>query len=105
MFGMNTPSFYCIDNVTTEDISTSTEAINQEFVFNVFPNPVSDVLQIDCDYNSGEIQLIDSRGVVIYHQTPVEDHIALDIRDYSQGVYYVQLVTSKGKYVRTIVKN
>lgn len=103
-FGMNTPSFFCIDNVTTEDVPTSTSAIGPDLLIDVYPNPVSDLLYVTCAHSSGEIRLIDSRGVVIDHQTLQEDRITVDMRDCPQGVYYLQLVTANGVLTRTIVK-
>lgn len=50
-FGMNTPAFFCIDNLTTADSPLSiNDAINTDKV-NVYPNPAKEALTIDLKQN------------------------------------------------------
>lgn len=60
-------------------------------ILQVYPNPVSDVLQIS---NDGEIQsvyLYDVNGNVVYYSTPWVDKVTIDVGNLSNGVYLLEV--------------
>jgi len=44
--GMNTPGYFCIDNVQTGDATTGIFGNREELAFSFYPNPSSDVIKI-----------------------------------------------------------
>lgn len=49
VFGMNTPAYFCVDNLTTSDGITSVENVEEIGNFTLFPNPVSSFVNIESE--------------------------------------------------------
>jgi len=45
-FGMNTPAYFCVDNIFSTNPTTSITAINAPDLFEIYPNPTTDYIQI-----------------------------------------------------------
>ena len=54
-FGMNTPAFYCIDNVVLSTIRTGISQIETTTPWKLFPNPASNHLQIESTFNTEDL--------------------------------------------------
>lgn len=82
----------------TNYITTGVKA-EQEFNFNLYPNPVSERLTID-HRSSGKVtvQLISAQGNIVLEQDFATNKIELNLASVSPGVYLVNL-TSEGKTV------
>jgi hypothetical protein len=104
MFGMNTPAFFCIDNVTTEDVTTSITNIQADLDIIIYPNPASDVVRVECDCSDGDLRLIDSHGVVVKQARLQDGRIILGLGNAPSGVYYVQLISAKGAFTQALIK-
>jgi uncharacterized protein DUF4465/type IX secretion system substrate protein len=102
-FGMNTPAFFCIDNVTTEDISTGVSKVNEALKFDVFPNPTADVTHLTWNHEEAELFLVNSRGVVVSRQTLTEGANEVSFNSQSSGTYYLKAVTKNGIFTKTII--
>jgi hypothetical protein len=63
-FGMNTPAYFCIDDVQlAEDITSNTIDINDSPTINIFPNPTTDYIQISGLYgNSNQLNIYNTQG-------------------------------------------
>lgn len=97
-WGMNTPSYFAIDNVYynyTFGIQEKTLDIS------VYPNPVMDNLTIKGE--SGIVYLRDINGNLILSQ---EHSIIslINMKSFASGVYFLELVNSNGKAVQKIIK-
>lgn len=75
------------------------ESINQDFNFSVFPNPVSDFVNIktsSSDYNQ-EITLSNSLGQIVYRAMVTKNNkVAIDVSKFEVGVYYLKLKRKDG---------
>lgn len=74
--------------------------------FEIFPNPASDVVFVKLDAAmaiDAELQVLDVVGRELY-RTPANvngsNQLAIPVKHLSDGVYYMNLVTSEGKSVR-----
>lgn len=75
--------------------------------FQVYPNPVSDVLHIKTNATNGQLRFIDTRGKVLMHQT-LDQHEALqqisfDLTSLQSGIYFIQLFTKEGIHAHRIL--
>lgn len=70
----------------------------------IYPNPTSDVINIEIDDNA-RFELINSFGQVV-HASDVSGNSRVDISQFSSGWYFARLITSDGKVgVQKILKH
>ena len=85
-FGMNTPAYFCIDNVTVQ-MPNSTEEINSEDMFIAYPNPAQNEICFDNE-RPMTIAVYDELGRL---QLKTNDHSGcLDISALRPGRYYIR---------------
>ena len=77
--------------------------INEGFKVSIFPNPTSGIFSIEIkDANLEFVRIFDVNGKEIIFSAP---NLRFDISSYSNGIYFLEIGTSKGKTVKRIVKN
>src|SRR5690606_38903337 len=102
-------SVFKLDNFVISAVNTVPLNI-QEWIsskFNVFPNPVNDVVTITNNENIGieEIVVYDMDGKRVKEQKcKNESEIQLNIKDLASGVYMLHIKTKEGVTVKKIVK-
>ncbi|MEY3079289.1 MAG: hypothetical protein RL086_442 [Bacteroidota bacterium] len=81
-------------SLTTNGIQT-----NQEITKNirVYPNPANDVVKIDCSYEIEKIEMIDTRGVLLFQSTENKKEFFLPENTQS-GCYVLVIHTPEGFY-------
>lgn len=74
--------------------------------FNLYPNPVADVLTIKGNNNLKEIIVFDVNGRVLDNISVVGIQLekVLNVTELTQGIYFVRVVSSKGQFVSKLVK-
>lgn len=88
-FGMNTPAYFCMDNVTTEQIMTSAEDIEEQGLVQVYPNPAQEKLYIDChDLRNQKLFIYNTRGQLLISKIINQDHNYIDVRSLDSGYYF-----------------
>jgi hypothetical protein len=70
---------------------SAVDKVNESIV-SVYPNPVSDYLQVRLNENSGvaNFKLFDIQGKMLY-QVPVHNQLTVDLSRYQNGLYFYQL--------------
>lgn len=81
---------------TSNDIETAS-AID----FAIYPNPVSNTLNIDCDQEVSKIEVFDMQGKKM---TIADNATAINVSTLDKGIYLVRIITNEGVGVRTFVK-
>lgn len=78
-----------------------------DLTFDVFPNPVSDVLQVEVFAESGRLQLMDMNGRIVYEQTfspdPALVRTQIDVSTLAKGTYLLQLKDRYGIQTKQII--
>ena len=69
--------------------------------FNIYPNPVNDVIFIETEMNVEEVVVYDVNGRQQGNKTTGQ-HI--DVKNLSNGVYFVKVKTENGEVVRRFIK-
>lgn len=98
--GINPPSF-------KKDNSNQDSGNLRNTEFNVYPNPVSDVLNISINSEiNSEIIIEDLKGQIIYKQRANEgfQNLTIDLSNISSGFYLVKQVNANGVYTQKIIK-
>ena len=75
------------------------EEVPSEGVVNVYPNPVTDVLNIQAD-NVQKVELMDMSGRRIL----TTDKEQIDVRRLHAGSYFVRVITSRNTTIKRVVK-
>jgi hypothetical protein len=96
---------YSYDNGHCEDqaslqITVGTVGIDDIDIsnsLNLYPNPMSDVLNIGLDdVKVSEIQIFDIAGKVLYSTGVDSDHLSVDVSGFAPGMYFVRFVMQDG---------
>lgn len=98
IFGINTPTYFAIDDVSYQYYWGLNE---NSMEISVFPNPVVDQLTIKGE--TGVVTILDLSGKVL----KTVDHkllSSIDLSDFEPGLYMVELQNSKGKFSTKILK-
>jgi YVTN family beta-propeller protein len=66
----------------------------------VYPNPVSDNLQIQTEVPIKELEITDITGRLLYTTTAK----TINCSSFAKGVYFIKLTTENGKAVKKFVK-
>ena len=70
-------------------------------MINVYPNPASNVLNIDAGSDVQQVTLINPVGQVVYNTQLEADKTSIDLSGYSVGVYMVQFKGKDGTVLST----
>lgn len=97
-FGMNTPAFFCIDNLQAE-FFTGINEINQN-ALNIFPNPSVGSINIDYNERFSTINIINLQGKMVLQSKQK----TIDINSLENGIYVVQIETENGVLNSKFVK-
>lgn len=97
-FGMNTPAYLAVDKVYHQSYWGITEMEN---AFEVYPNPVNDVLNIKG--SEGEIRIFNLKGELILSKNHLLE-TQIDFTDIPSGIYFIELQHENGVTVQKIVK-
>lgn len=85
-FGMNTPAYFCIDEITTT-MPVSTNDIALESLA-VFPNPTSEYINFNWTYASkATAHLINQKGQLVAQQNITGFDNRIDVSHLAKGVY------------------
>ncbi|MEM7161842.1 MAG: DUF4465 domain-containing protein [Bacteroidota bacterium] len=100
-FGMNTPAYFCIDNVSTTPLSISIQELD-EGALNIFPNPAQDVLNIELEqvsqvrvYNALQQEVSSVQFNAGRHQ--------LAVNNWPAGIYFLHVQQGEKRGVQRFV--
>lgn len=83
-----------LDWFTFKTINTAVDKIESMKVFNLFPNPMGDILNIDTQEATTDIKIYDMLGKVVFHGT---NERQVNTRDFNKGIYVVRATFENGK--------
>lgn len=105
-FGMNTPAYFCVDNVTTTDVVSSKNPQVTTLSIEIFPNPTADFLNLRLaeENEVSFVQIFDLQGKIVFSKTISDAQNRLDIRLLPAGNYLLQAQQGgkigSGKFVK-----
>jgi len=104
-WGMNTPAFFCIDNLTTQDADpTSIADANAGVSFSVFPNPTADVVTVR-GIAQQNVRVMDMQGRTLMTQGPsAADMATFDLSALPSGIYLMEVWGQDSREVSRLVK-
>lgn len=80
------------------------ENLDPTVEINVYPNPISDIVNIELSANvlNSQMQLIDGAGRTVLTELVTELKFKIDFTSYSKGTYYLNFKNDKGTILQTI---
>lgn len=94
MYGYN----ITVDELVVTSASLSTHDAVKNETFSIFPNPVSDVLNIKSNQEIVETMIFDSAGKIVIKT--IKNNNQINIGDLSSGIYFVQTKDKTGNINR-----
>ncbi len=98
-FGMNTPSYFCLDNLTYSTIFSVSE---EESKFSVYPNPVTDMLTFSENIN--ELKAYDLTGALVLDLKTAELSNEISLTHLNSGIYTFQFFLNDSIISKKIIK-
>jgi hypothetical protein len=96
---MNTPSYFCMDNFTTDENNLAVNSLPAASIAKVYPNPAHDVMYVDIADNSVQhIAVMDVTGKIMDNYTVTQPQVAVNTANLPAGIYVLQL-SGNGKTV------
>lgn len=89
VFGMNTPAYFCMDNLTTADLMTATQEPSSAPGYKAFPNPTTGLLQLAGPEPPRWITIHNSQGQLLGRPEVADNTI--DLSGLPAGLYFVRL--------------
>lgn len=96
-WGMNTPAFFCLDNLTTADIALAISEIdnnnNNNISISLFPNPTSNNININLENLKSDgavIEIIDATGKLVYSEIIYNASSQISVASLPTGIYHLK---------------
>lgn len=106
LFVQNTSTNAIYQTAVYSDLQTvlSIKPIDISKNVDLFPNPASDNVIVQCAERIDRIAIFDITGKVIDEYTPGQEQYSLPLQGYKSGVYLVIGFTKNGQFVKKLVK-
>lgn len=99
-YGMNTPGFFVMDNVTVSEFTGSVNKIATQVVRS-YPNPATNSIQFQIPLTETEVMIYHSNGLLC-KQTRIQSNLeSVNIDDLSAGFYIVKMQNALGQTFNT----
>jgi len=101
-WGMNTPAYFCIDNIMSSHVNVNNVDNNISDV-TIYPNPVTDILNIR-NTDDSQIIISDLSGKVLYNKQSYNNIESIDFSNFNTGIYIVTVKTNDKVTTKKVVK-
>ena len=103
-WGMNTPAYFCVDNVLAQDPNSIQELVAENLI-SVFPNPAEDFITVNNrSLEELNIEIINANGAVLHSETTSVSNTRIDISTFAPGVYFVKALGNNSFDTHRILK-
>ena len=72
-------------------------------IFNIYPNPANNLININSNTNMSQITLLNSLGQVMMNIEPNTDFYQINIENLPEGIYSIRILTDSGLSTKLIV--
>lgn len=102
-FGINTPTFFAIDQVKTTSPTTSLRPVIEATSL-IFPNPTTDRIHIKSGVTPSDLWIYGAGGELLNHWQNLGPDPILNLRSYPAGIYHVTYKSGGSRYATKLVK-
>ena len=94
----------CTDTSSCYQVTTvGINAYNNDD-FNIYPNPASNTININCKNNINEVKIINITGNVVFTNKYDNNDILIDIKDLTDGIYFIKITTANKSQIIKLIK-
>lgn len=105
-YGMNTPSYFCIDELNSNHLNISNYELSKSIDIVVYPQPVVDRLFFKIENDLLEsAKILTISGLIIREIKLGKNSNSIDLTDLASGIYLLELHFANKKYYKKIVKS
>lgn len=106
LYGMNTPAYFCMDDVQLSNSVTSTqEVVSAPDLFEVYPNPAADFLLVkNLTPRQGLVSIYTLDGRAVLTEEVQSSNQQIDVKPLAKGTYVVKLETAEQVGAQLFVK-
>ena len=91
-YGINTPTYFLMDNLTTSDGASSVSSISDNPAFNIFPNPATEYFVLEnLEGQEVDVLVFNLLGQKVYENQFSDFQKIIDIGNYAKGSYLVRI--------------
>jgi hypothetical protein len=102
-WGINTPTFFAIDNFN--DQSVSINEFESELSFSIYPNPTNRNIAIELDNDINSIEIINITGKVLLKENNLNSGTHnFNLSNFKSGIYFVKLISDNGIEIKRLIK-
>ena len=102
-WGMNTPAYFCIDNLNHEVLTSSPD--NQQLHASVYPNPFNDRITISGIKNNARVTISDISGRIVSETTNVLNNQSISgLSNLISGMYIVKIIEGNNQITSKLLK-
>jgi len=102
-WGMNTPGYFCIDNINHEVLTSAPEM--QHIQASVFPNPFVDEITISGLKGMAKVIVSDISGKTVAEYNNISNNQQInDLQRLNSGVYIITILEGKNQFMTKLIK-
>ena len=102
-WGMNTPGYFCIDNLTHENLTSSPNI--QQIQALAYPNPFNDHIAISGLKANARVTISDITGRIVVEYNNVANNQVINGLDHlKSGVYFLKIMEGMNRFTTKLVK-
>ncbi|MBL4669558.1 MAG: DUF4465 domain-containing protein [Flavobacteriales bacterium] len=102
-WGINTPTFFAIDNFNDQTITVN--ELSEEISLSSYPNPTKGNITIDLENNVNTLQIIDVSGKTVRSENNLKPGThQLSLTDLNSGIYFVKIISDNRINVQKFIK-
>jgi hypothetical protein len=102
-WGMNTPGYFCIDNLNHEVLTSSPNI--QQIQASVYPNPFSDHITISGIKANARVVISDVAGRIVNEFVNVSNNLVINgLANLKSGVYFLEITEGKNRFTTKLMK-
>ena len=105
-FGINTPAYFCVDNITVSDVALSQDNIHN-VTTTLYPKPVIDKIYIESStLKDGLLSIYNTQGQLIKRINNFQTTDPIDVSELYQGRYHIVIESQDySRWIDTFIKN
>lgn len=89
-FGMNTPAFFALDDLTYSNAVLSSNELSKNDV-KIYPNPVKDFVVIENVGLNSDVKLLNAFGALIYQEKSTSSQLKINASNLENAVYILTI--------------
>ena len=106
VFGINTPTYFCMDDVTTTDLSSSTNVESPDAMLSAWPNPATEFLSLNWEgKTSTTVWFSNIYGHTVAKITIHPGQNSIDISGLAPGMFTLQIANENTVCSQIFIKN